>query len=197
MTKQYIYFNKKSLLRGLPCMEFDIDNDTKIFVHRLFGDESLNLEHSKSLDDLQQETNRLKALLNITDESFVDFESIFKAQESVQERENEFGEYYIDGNYRGFVLGVSQSWLNSYVPFTKFPTMEARFEDGVRKKWREFLVVGNKDTQYFVELREVAKNSCNIEDFKLLYNYMESLVSGSVKTLSEAILEGFILSEVK
>jgi hypothetical protein len=178
-------------------MEFDIDNDTKIFVHRLFGDESLNLEHFKSLEDLQQETNRLKALLNITDESFVDFESIFKAQESVQERENEFGEYYIDGNYRGFVLGVSQSWLNSYVPFTKFPTMEARFEDGTRKKWREFLVVGNKDTQYFVELREVVKNSCNIEDFKLLYNYMESLVSGSVKSLSEAILEGFILSEVK
>lgn len=182
----YIFTNNKQNLQGLPCLEAMTDQDTTVYIHRVCGDANLNINRPVTDEDLTRERNRLKVMLNITDDDFVEFGDIFKAQD--QARQDEFAKYLVGDSYRGFVVGVSATFLNSFVPYTKFPEMEARFEDRIRKKWKEFLVNGqNQQGKNYIELVELTKNSCNLQDFKVLYQYMASL-NVPVLTLSEAEL---------
>jgi len=180
----YIFANNKANLQSLPCLEVLIDQDTTIYVHRLCADKNLNIAKEQSPQVFEIEKQRIKEMLGLSDDDFVDFEDIFKANIET----NEFDKYLAGGSYRGFVVGVSLSFLNSFVPYTKFPEMDSRFENGARKKWKEFLVNGqNQQGKNFIELVEMSKNSCNLQDFKVLYDYMTSL-DVVVLTLEEALI---------
>jgi len=81
--KNYIYFQDFKKFLGLPFKVFTLSDSTEIGVHRLLGDDNLNLKKPVKDEEIEAEKNRLIAL-GIPEKDFQSYDEIMADLENYE-----------------------------------------------------------------------------------------------------------------